>query len=403
MHKKTGSKRPLYGKQAETQKVKEQRAKDPDYVPTGLVDRKAYGEYLALQAHDLLKDQNVLHQTSDEELVVNLRTTHYNLEHQIKHLPKKEREMIMEKWKAVRSLIGQMTGLKRQAFGIQIQRGYGDSVLNTRSAELLELFGRFHNSTEVHKVVIEEWGYDVTWQTVDNFRKQHIEKIKERQEEYRLTYNDIRLYHKRSRLDELVYLYGHRKSIYSQTGNKDDYRLLLATLEQIKKEVDGDLTVNINENIEITINQHLQGAVLKSMSLTDIILARIAARQQVDPRVLLYRLHNSFYAKFSGFQRPDNNLMTDEIIYPSATVYNFDKIHQQGDQIAITEAKLIPVSTVTVQQISKAKSLKDQLLDNIKKKQEELGRGAIRIEAATVQHKDMETAKKKSYYKKKKR
>jgi hypothetical protein len=55
-------------------------------------------------------------------------------------------------------------------------------------------------------------------------------------EKFKLSHVDMRLGVKRSRLEELTYLYGLQKEKFEETKRNDNYNLLLRTLEQIRKE-----------------------------------------------------------------------------------------------------------------------------------------------------------------------
>ena len=54
----------------------------------------------------------------------------------------------------------------------------------------------------------------------------------------------------------------------------------------------------LDVNIEVTIQNHIQKEILRTINLKEIILGRVAARMNYDPKKLVAGLHNSYYAKF---------------------------------------------------------------------------------------------------------
>lgn len=344
--------------------------------PAGVVDQSAYDEYQAIQQSDLYKCSEIT--TSDPNTTINLKGTNYIIRKMIAHLPQEEQENILAQATVVRKLQGKVSSLKRKAFNIKQFGPYSwqESVLDDRAAELLEYFGRFYSAAEVHRIVTTEWGFDVNYTTIDNFRKRHIDRIKEKQEEYKRDYSDIRLGHKRSRLDELQYLYSHRKAKYESTSSKEDYKLLLQTIEQIRKEVEGDkLTIDghLTMDVEHTVNLHIQNEVLKHVVINDIIVARLAAKLSVDSRVLINKLHKSYYAKFTGFGTTVDTDFEEVPIYPSKFVYNFDDLNKQNEQLKLADEQFkesLPVLSEDTK--SHMVDVKAALLEKIRQKKNQI-------------------------------
>lgn len=334
-----------------------------DVVPDGVVDIEFYEKYL--KERELLDDEEetTYYSNSDPNTSVNLLSGMYFLEKAIAHLPENEQEEVRLKAKKIHSAKGRASQYKKRAFGATNENGA--HILDSKKAELIELFGRFHNVTEVHQIVTSDWGIQVHIKTVDSFRIKYLERIKERQEEYKREFSDLRLGYKRSRLDELTYLYNSRKLRYKASQSREDYKLLLQTLDQIKKEVEGDRIVidgNLSIDIEMTVNDHIQNEILSQLVVTDLIVARVAAKSGLDARFLMAKLRASHYAKFAGFIKPDISLMDDEMIYPSQLVYNFEEIERKHRHGLIDEAKVIEPNE---EKISVGKSLRDQILQKI--------------------------------------
>jgi hypothetical protein len=224
----------------------------------------------------------------------------------------------------------------------------------------------------------------VNYTTVENFRKRHLDRIKEKQEEYKRDYSDVRLGHKRSRLDELQYLYNHRKQKYEESENKDDYKLLLQTIEQIRKEVEGDkftIDGHLTMDVEHTVNLHIQNEVLKNIVINDIIVGRLSARIGVDSRVLINKLHNSYYAKFTGFDTSQADSLDEVPIYPSKFVYNFDDLERHSLELKNKEEdfkRSLPV--LEPAQKAHMTDVKSILLEKIRNKKAQINESQQRVD-----------------------
>lgn len=353
-------------------------------VPTGVIDIDAFNEYNRVLNSETLKNCEV--ETSDPNCTVNLKSLLFRLEAKIAHLPEEEREELKARGKAMHSLMGKLSQLKKKAFGIAQNGPYSlqESVLDAKSSELIEYFGRFHSAYEIHKIVTIDWGYDVNYTTVENFRKRHLDRIKEKQEEYKRDYSDVRLGHKRSRLDELQYLYNHRKQKYEESENKDDYKLLLQTIEQIRKEVEGDkftIDGHLTMDVEHTVNLHIQNEVLKNIVINDIIVGRLSARIGVDSRVLINKLHNSYYAKFTGFDTSQADSLDEVPIYPSKFVYNFDDLERHSLELKNKEEdfkRSLPV--LEPAQKAHMTDVKSILLEKIRNKKAQINESQQRVD-----------------------
>ena len=153
--------------------------------------------------------------------------------------------------------------------------------------------------------------------------KDNILKINELRDKFKKDYSDIRLGYKRSRLEELQYLYNTRKNIYanSKIKSKEDEKQLLAILESIKREIQGDLVINgeLNVQIEDQASIFIKNQMMKKINISMYILASIAGKLNINPLLLLSRLNNSNYAQFTGYgiDGISSTALTDEISYPS--------------------------------------------------------------------------------------
>lgn len=349
--------------------------------PEGVVDKVAYDKWIELKKHECFADHN-RYETSDEDdnLIVDCHGLSSYIEGQIAHLSEKERSRIMQKAKLIHSFRGKATSWKNKAFGIN-HRSYSavadgkNYLLAERASDIIELLGTFHSIEHTHKVITMEWGLPVSYHTVQAFNIRHRAKIKERQDEYQRDFSDIALIHKKTRLHELSSLYYHRKEIYEKTKSQGDYKLLMATLKQIKDEVEGNtLTIeaNINADIQQTINLQLEKELSQKTNILQLVLARVAARANVNPLYLLTKLQKSVYNRFNGFGNDGIQELEDgeEMKYPTALIYNMDNIKKNADELYRKEQDLRKFPQISETKKQKALSAKEKLLQMIKKDQD---------------------------------
>ena len=207
---------------------------------------------------------------------------------------------------------------------------------------------------EVCKIVNERWAIPIDRKQIVEFRTKYNTQIKSLIERHKESYDDIRLGIKKSRMEELSFLYGRQKEKYINGMNRDDYKLLLQTLEQFRKESEGDrLTIDgkIDIDYEVNINHHLNQQVFKTLNLKEVILGKVAAKMGINPVKLIYSLNNSYYKKLSnvlGDFDPDQ-AEGSETIYPSQMNYDFERIRKyqaQRDQ-EVEDAVIIEVVKIS--------------------------------------------------------
>jgi len=336
-------------------------------VPKGVVDEEAYNEFLQIEGL-LNNSTSRFFATSDSNIVLDLCATSYTIGKKISHLPNEERGIILEKAREWRSTLGKHSILKRRAYGIlKGAKNKGLGAANSKEAEILDLFGRFYKTTEVHKIILKDWGFEVPIHTVREYFKKNIEKITELQESYKQSHSDIRLGYKRSRLDELTWLYGNLKEKYNRNQLREDAKVLQSLLEAIKKEVEGDLVINgkLQVNVEQTVNVKIQQDMLKDFNISALIISKVSGRMNVNPQYLLSRLANSIYAKFTGFALPDKSREEDEIIYPSNVVYDLARIKEKNKQIITEDIDFKELPVVKEEEKPKIGSIRAKLLKNL--------------------------------------
>jgi hypothetical protein len=361
---------------------KDPHIKDEDIViPEGVVDEEIYKEWKKLFnrwsfSEERIRKVEVIRADKTINVVevdYTAPTMYFNryLNSIFDEELKKELRIKKAEWDTIR---GNLAIMKQKAFGVMKTTkndAIRDSILDVKKTEILELFGKFYNVTDVHRITVQEYKLECSLTVVEAFRIKHLEQIKELQDEYVKDYSEIRLTHKKSRLEELNELYVGRKNIYNTSKKAEDYKLLLQTIEQIKKEVEGDiLTINgnININIEQTLISHIYQELMKGLAIKDIIISRVAARTNSNPLYLISRLHHSFYAKFNGFDvNEDFDLMSQIPLYPSQVVYNFDEVRNLNENKKHEKFQLSKLNDVIDENKDKIVNIKEDLLSRIRK------------------------------------
>lgn len=352
--------------------------------PKGVLDTEAYDKWEEMRK-DFDNNPRRIYHTSNPNLKIDCAATIYIIERikGFKELPVEEQEDIRERVREMRSITGKLAVLKRTSYGSigKMDTG-GIGPAYERQAEILELFGRWYKPAEVHKIITKDWGYDIGFNSVNEFYKRHVEKITELQREYEQSHSDVRLSKRRARLDELSWLYSKTKHKYLEGESREDAKLMQSLLESIKKEVDGDIVINgkIQVDIEHTINVQVQQEMLKEFNLTAYIIAKIAGRLNVNPMYITARLARSMYAKFTGFKGASKQQMNeDEIYYPSGIAYNFDEMLKKNEQIVEEDKKQQALPEMTIDDSNKQLSIIELMKLKIQQRQQNLQQSPIKI------------------------
>jgi hypothetical protein len=328
--------------------------------PIDVADPVAYQEYLRLSKMPILNEGKMITVSTGKKL--SLGTLDHRLKELIRDLPAIEQKQILAKRKIYNTLLCKKNGYMRKAYGsIVDKRGnltVKGTVLEPRAKEIIELFGRMFTIAEVHEIVVKEFKIPCGQTTIGDFRVSHAKEIDRRIEEHKRTFTDIRLGYKRSRLEELQYLYRTRKRIYEVSKKAEDHKLLLQTLEQIRKEVEGDsirIDGNLNFNLEQTIEQHIHLELFNNFSLKEIIMGRVAAKSGKAPEKLLMEMNKSYYGRFIQTQDIDHEVLPD---FPSNQPYDFDRIRREQQQIANAPVPLQErVNVIDSEQVNTIKQL----------------------------------------------
>lgn len=359
-----------------------------------VTNQVAYNEFMAMSSSIWLSEKRYYRSTYDKLLQIDLLLRRSDFERAIIHLPESEKiyatalKFIVEKAYLV------ITKLKNQATGQDVRMMIFNNytsiddkiIIDNRKADIIALFGKMYKIDEVHKIITKEWKIDVSISALEYFRDRNLDKIIELQKDYSNNYNDVRLGYKKSRLEEYLWLYNDTKQSYENTKNKEDRKFLKELLEAIKREVEGDLIRiegDLQVNIEATLNVHIYQEIYKNLPINEIIMTRVALRSGQNPLMLLYRLQNSYYAKYSGFAPKDDVVESALPDYPSSFVYDLDKLNAMNANRIIADGQkkeeFEKFMQVPEENKTASSSIKDVILKKIKQRRDDLDKGIIKI------------------------
>lgn len=367
-----------------------QKASEQYIYPKGVINIEDYNNYLVFS--DKWKNHIQRFYKTKDKKEIDLAQSPDKVQEIIKplKLPKNEVELIIKINNEIYFLVQKATLFKKRAFGNNVvnltEQGFVPDELSGCSPMIIELAGRFYKAEEIHQVLCEDMEItSVTISQIKNVIKENITKIKELQENFKKDYSDVRLGYKRSRLEELQYIYNNRKSIYAKSQNREDEKQLISIMENIKREIQGDLVINgtLNLQIEEKANDYIQREMLKSMNISMFILARIAGKMNINPLMILSRLAHSRYAQFTGFSEDglSPTAISDEISYASSITYNWGKIESQNAIILEENEKMAELPKLTSGK--RVLSLKEKLLETLQKAKEPLNKGKENIVGET--------------------
>lgn len=334
-----------------------------EVVKAEIKDQKAYDLYKQLAAHPILNKMSKIIDSKGRTL--NLGMTSPNLRKNIVDLPLDEQNKILVFKQKHYEIMCKRNAAHRKAFKTIVN---GDEIsviaaidkLETKKRELIDMFGKMFTCKEAHQIVLDNFKLKgVSLRQIEQFRSMYNPEISTKIEEHKRSFSDIRLGYKRSRLEELSWMYMRRKRIYEVTNKPDDHRLLLQTIEQIRKEAEGDMLkidANMNLTMESTIQEHIHNELLKYINLKEIIMARVAAKSNIPALKLIESMSHSYYHKV--LESSQETRMTD---YPSLEIYDFDKINriqaQKENQQHLIQSETTQISTIEVKAVESIKSI----------------------------------------------
>jgi hypothetical protein len=315
-------------------------SEDLDAEMVGVKDKEAYQKWRRMKNLPILNEGMII-PTSDGGSANMGWLPHY-FEKRTLHLPQAEQDALNVKREIYNKIHLQAVFLKHKAYGTNPvkkaqERASGRAkelgFLKAKKAQLIELFGKMFSVDEIHKIIVEEWNFPIAKADIIDFKMNNLSVISEKQEIHKREHSDLRLVHKRSRLEELTYLYNRLNDKIKVTTNREDIRVMTSILVEIRREIEGEkVTINgkLDVNIEADINTHLQKEVFKEFSLVQIIMGRVASRMRTPVYRIIQGLQNSYYARYNRFlgNEPED-VDWEEIEHPSQMGFDFEKIAAQ--------------------------------------------------------------------------
>ena len=363
-----------------------------DEIPADVVDAVAWRKYQVLRHSIIVRRVSV---TASDGTSINLNWFPEKLHRSIKHLSHEEREEIEALYSKRKKVVMVASRQKAIARGSYIagQKRRAEAraefeKLNASDLSLVEdikeLLGKMFTPKEVVRIMAESRELEITQDYVQEILKRHITDIEKRREEFRNRVQDVRLYSKRPRLEELAWMYSQMKLRYKALRGVEAYNAMLRTLEQIRKEAEGDqIFINgaVDINVEAEIRMHIQETIYKSINLKEIILGRVAARMNWSLPKLVAGLHNSYYARFMPTNEEYDPKAETE--YPSSMNYDFNRIQHDHAVSGIDEVEDVKAEPVTDNERTTATAIRDLFLQRIKQQRDALEEPRRRVEAET--------------------
>ena len=346
--------------------------------PEITLDKDAARKYNELQ--DIVYSNKFTNRKLSNGNVANLLGFWKHIKIKVEGLGDEEIKEVYDDHREAKRLLREMAHCKVKAFNLQNaskhQKEGRTHLLEVVKAEVLEWFGKLYSEEEIQKKLAEK-GIPVHIGNIRRFRQSYKTEIEKLQHEYELDWRSVSISRKRSRLDQLSYIYNITKQEFDNnrgTGQLPFSKEMRAVLEQVRKEVEGDLVkLTIDGKLDITstieINKSTE-ELYSSINFMALLIGRVAARFQMNPAVLHYQLMNSWYSEFTGIKRNDK-LKELKPNYPSSIVYNWDKIrsmHQEKEQKYKTISEAIETEDIkTIEEAKNNKrSMKEIMLEKLK-------------------------------------
>ena len=345
--------------------------------PHEIIDVQKFLRHLRAKA----QFEKMIDFVASDKTEVNLRAPANRIKEKVAHLSEKEQKKILSRANLVNSLATKSRNFFKSSIG-GYSEGYDqnkanhEKLLSDRKAELLEYFGRFYSVDEVHTITRKDWGTSkLGKQELSLFIKDNYDEINRMKEKYKGDFEHLRLSHKSSRLEEMTWLYNKLKLKYEKSGSREDHRVLLQTITEIRKEVEGDrLTIegSIDINTQEIVNDQIRNELMRTIPLREIIVGRLAAKQGVNVSDIINDMGQSYYARMNKLLGQDvEEVEFEEIGFPSEQAYDFEKIEriqEERRKKKVEDSKKVSSKKDNTVDREKNKVLKDALLEKLRRK-----------------------------------
>lgn len=172
---------------------------------------------------------------------------------------------------------------------------------------IINMFGKMFTAKEIKDLLGEEHGLRLTLGILKSFHKFHADLIAKRISAFKESFEDVRLGYKRSRLEELAWIYQQVKNDFKNPklgiARRNSFsKEMRDILKQIKDEVEGDV-IRIEGSLDV--NHHLQAHIVNEIidreTLRTVVIAKIASKLNLEPLSLTYEMQKSHYALFNSY------------------------------------------------------------------------------------------------------
>ena len=205
---------------------------------------------------------------------------------------------------------------------------------------IIEAFGKMWSAVEVKEMLAKEHNVKVSVPLLKKFAAFHSDVIAERVTRHKDSIEDIRLGYKRSRLEELAWLYKNLKEDFNDPKTTKVRRTAFAkemrgTIAQIKEEVDGNVvTVNGTLDLNHAIQTQIAVELLDRETLRQVVVARVAAALGAEPTVLIAEMARSDYSQYNNYLEGGAaaDVLPQDALKPED--FDFDAISEKADRNA---------------------------------------------------------------------
>jgi len=293
--------------------------------------------------------------------VVSLKQARHWFVKKTKHLPDQEQRILAVHYTRYRRYLGKKGGSTHKAWA---QRKI---LMDKYGPEILELYGKMFNSEEVQKAIDDLYGVEIGIGNLEKYRRKHVETISKKIEHHQNSHAELRLAHKKSRLQEYTELYVIMKEEFLKEPSPSTLNSLRDVLRAIRDEVDGDLVISgaLNINLEHQIQAHFKTEVYKSANIQQLIISKVATRMNINPLMLMWSIENSYYHELDKGDPED--IDWEEVTYPSDETYDYesleDKYEKRQKEKLDAASKVLKNTEVTEDM---AKQFKDGLMKKLK-------------------------------------
>jgi hypothetical protein len=280
-------------------------------------------------------------------------------------------------WKIINALKGPKTKLHK-GWSIPLKtlsKGAIRDTLDTRKADLIDLFGKYHSIEEVEGIIKNKWQIFISRKQIKDFYTVHTDVIDKKRADFVLRSKEFKLATDTGRMEDLSLLRMHWIRKFEESPSIEVSREIRAIDEQARKEVKGN-ELKITHQGGIDINMTLQATktiddICKNLPINLMIIGMVAAKRGVNPMQIQASLTSSVYHKFNGFSafRPDSKIPS---MQEHVKLYDWTKIKGASNE-KFEEAQLVDWEETPEEHITRVEERKEdmmQMLEKMKKMRE---------------------------------